>query len=351
VWAWLLVALAIAAAAAAAKKGTTVLNPGRQADGAGFDGSVTISAAGTVTTASVAVTLVAYERFTNNPSGDGSTIGMVPLDQSESPINLTTSGLYRDHWPRANPSGTKLLFGRSPKNTTGNTPPQIWTMNVDGSGQTRIMSLTSGDKQNDENTYIEWGHHEWIDDDTIVFGAHASGDTSFAIWKCDANGMNHVRLTDGTIIDIDPSVTPDGRIVFIRGFPLGNQEIWIMDADGSNQTRISNDSTIDFDPYVSPDGTRIINLTWPSLQFDNWLRDIDGTNIVNVADGSAEGSYSVAQWVTDSQIITARVVPFSNGSSLVTFDPDAPGVKTAFLTSDATTRYRDVCVFDGVWPT
>lgn len=340
---WLLLFAALIAAAAAAKKAASkkdppVLNPGTDQTS----------------------TLVVFEHFTDNEAADGSTIAIMPLDKTSDPIHLTTTGLYRDHWPHPSPDGTRILFARDPKGTTGNTPQEIWVMNTDGTNPTRIMSMTTGDNQNNENDYDQWGHHEWVNNNTLIFSGSADSDTTYAIWTCDDDGTNHQRLTDGTQASIDPSVCGDGRILFTRTTTgsLGHLEPWIMDPDGTNQTQISDDTTAsrteqaDYDPYCSPDGTRIVSLRQVALfQYDNVLQNIDGTGWTTIADASTEGAiyYGVAGWVNDNLLIGHRSTA-SAGSEIITYDPDNPATKTVLIHGATDNHYRGAVTFDHYWP-
>lgn len=290
-----------------------------------------------------------YEHYTDDEPNDGAVIGIGPMGRTGTetlPIeSALTSWDYRHHWPKPSPDGSKILYARDPKGTLGNTPEEIFVMDRDGRNATRIMSMVSGDQQNNENSYSEWGHHEWVDSDTLVFSGHASGDTTYAIWTCDSDGTTHVRVTDGTELCIDPSITPDGRILYVKGVVLpGTYELWIMDIDGGNDTRLSTDSIPDYDPYASPDGTRIVNLQQPNAWFSNGLRDIDGSNYSEILDGDGDlVSYGVARWVTDDLIISTQSVASGTGYELFTYDPDdASNTKTVILASDASNKYRGV---------
>ena len=288
-----------------------------------------------------------YEHFTNNAASDGSVIevGPVTSDRGSVPtrFELQEWGEYRYHWIAVSPDRSKVLYGRDPKGASGNTPNEIWVSGPTGQSPTRIMSITSGDEQNNENNYSEWGHHEWLDNNTIVFSGNAAADTTYSIWKCAADGTGHVQLTDGTTLSIDPSVTPDGRILYINGAILTtSQEIWIMDDDGLNKTRLSTDSYADWDPYASPDNTRIINLHIPTgVVFDNALRDIDGSNYEVVLDGSNDGtSYGFPRWLDNQWVIASRLG--ASGEELIAYRPDdASGTLTALVSSDATNKYRE----------
>ena len=297
------------------------------------------------------VRMLAFEWFTNDEAGDGSVIGVAPLDGSSPPVALQSFGERRHHWPRPSPDGSQILYASDVKGHRGNLVNEFWIADIDGSNPTRILSLTPGDEQNKELDYVNWGHLEWSPDGTeFVFAAQVAGDASFSIHKCGIDGTGHTRLTDGTEYSIDPSWHPDGRIVFIRiadGIGIGNQEPWIMNSDGSGQTQLYDDTAqgrpeeADWDPFVSPNGMRLGLLRMiGALDWDNAVSNLDGTNWVRTADGSEVpgAGYSEPAWVTDNQIVVAR----SNvgGAQIVSYDPDDPAEKTVVLAGDAFNNYR-----------
>lgn len=236
-----------------------------------------------------AADMIALEWFTNDAAGDGSVIGVAPIDGSSPPVALQSFGERRYHWPRPSPDGSQILYVPDVKGHTGNLVDEFWIADIDGSNPSRILSLTPGDEQNKELDYVDWGHLEWSPDGTeFVFAARVTGEASFSIHKCRIDGTGHTRLTDGTQYSIDPSWHPDGRIVFIRiddGIGFASQEPWIMNSDGSGQTQLSDDSAQgrpeqgDWDPYVSPNGMRLAALRMVGvLDWDNAVGDLDGAN-------------------------------------------------------------------------
>lgn len=295
--------------------------------------------------------MVAFEWFTNDEAGDGSAIGVAPLDGSSPPVALQSFGERRYHWPRPSPDGSQLLYASDVKGHRGNLVDEFWIADIDGSNPTRILSLTPGDEQNNELDYLNMGHIEWSPDGTeFIFAAQVAGEATFSIHKCGIDGTGHTRLTDGTQYSIDPSWHPDGRIVFIRvadGIGVRSQEPWIMNSDGSGQTPLSDDTAqgraeeADWDAFVSPDGTRLglLRMTGP-LDWDNAVSNLDGTNWVRTADGSDVPGfgYSEPAWVTDSLIVVARTNV--GGTEIVSYDPDDPADKTVVLAGDHFNHYR-----------
>lgn len=90
----------------------------------------------------------------------------------------------------------------------------------------------------------------------IVF--YASRDGNLEIYSMNADGSDQTRLTTNAANDSSPALSADGsRIVFVSERD-GNSEIYIMNADGSAQTRLTFNSQLDTYPLFRPDGLKII---------------------------------------------------------------------------------------------
>ena len=81
------------------------------------------------------------------------------------------------------------------------------------------------------------------------------------IWVMNADGSGQTRLTESGGSDYQPSWSPDGtQIIFASDRESDSyiDDIWVMDADGSNQTRLTESGGYDYQPSWSPDGTQIV---------------------------------------------------------------------------------------------
>ena len=125
---------------------------------------------------------------------------------------------------------------------------EIYVMNADGSGQTRLTNAPAAD------WYPRWspdGRH-------LAFSSNLRVGSE-AIYVMNADGSRLSRLTTAPgwwssdlRWDRDPSWSSDGRHLAFSSTRDGNAEIYVMNADGSGQTRLTNAPAADSDPSWSP---------------------------------------------------------------------------------------------------
>jgi hypothetical protein len=97
-----------------------------------------------------------------------------------------------------------------------------------------------------------WAYRAWTEEST------------FHIFRCNADGSGLVQLTDGPLNDLDPCWLPSGRIAFIserrRGFgrchprPVPNYTLFSMFEDGTDIERLSSHETNEWQPSVDNNG-------------------------------------------------------------------------------------------------
>jgi Ca2+-binding RTX toxin-like protein len=148
--------------------------------------------------------------------------------------------------PSFSADGTRIVYRRLDPDGD-----QIWMMNADGTGQTRV---TTPPKDDDDSSPAFSPDGRWI-----VFVRRSS------IYVIATDGSTEKRLTsaDATAVsDSHPSFSPDGsRIVFSRRLPETydtDRDIYVMNADGSAQTPLTSDpAASDENPEYFPDGSRV----------------------------------------------------------------------------------------------
>jgi WD40 repeat protein len=146
---------------------------------------------------------------------------------------------------------------------------EIYSMNADGTGQTRLTTLANGAR------FPAWSP----DGSRIAYTSTGSTTSNEDIYLINADGSvsGNDRLTDDPGVDYAPSWSPDGSRIAFRSSRDGNNEIYVMGADGQNQTRLTFDPGFDDHPAWSPDGTRIAFSSDRSGNSDIWVMQADGT--------------------------------------------------------------------------
>ena len=142
---------------------------------------------------------------------------------------------------------------------------RIYTMNVDGSD---LRMVSTGTGRTTCSFFTPSGLH-------VVFAStHAASPScppkpdfsrgyvwpiyaGYDIYRVDADGKNLKPLTSSPGYDAEPTIRPDGRIVF-TSVRDGDMEIYTMAADGSDVRRLTNRAGPDGGPFWSKDGKLIV---------------------------------------------------------------------------------------------
>jgi Tol biopolymer transport system component len=120
----------------------------------------------------------------------------------------------------------------------------------------------------------------------IAFASDRDG--NFEIYSMDADGGGQTRLTEDTGEDYSPAWSPDGsRIAFVSTRD-GNAEIYVMNADGSGQTRLTNSTAGDLAPAWTRDGSQIGFVTNRDGNDEIYLMNADGSNQTNLTNNPAD---------------------------------------------------------------
>jgi WD40-like Beta Propeller Repeat len=158
----------------------------------------------------------------------------------------------------------------------------LWTVNLDGSDLKRIITPERRDKRLQAIDGPSWT----LDGDWIVFGESWRGGDCGVIAKCDKDGKNLTRLTEGPR-DCQPRVSPDGKtIAFIRWIIKGKVHdswLWLMALDGTNNHPLPN-------PQAKPNWSAQAHWgTYPAWSPDGKSVFLVGTGVIDLATGKNLG--------------------------------------------------------------
>jgi Tol biopolymer transport system component len=199
------------------------------------------------------------EIYTMNPDGTG--------------VTRLSNSAGSDVDPVWSPGRSKIAFAST---RPGSSFQRIYTMNADGSGVTQLTNTGGPDKS-----------PAWSPDGSKIAFTHveihhpATGHVFFSadIYVINANGSGLVQLTK-TGHESSPAWSPDGSVIAFESTRDGNSEIYVMRADGSGITRLTHRAANDYDPAWSPDGTKIAFDSDPSGccgNFDIYLMNANGS--------------------------------------------------------------------------
>jgi hypothetical protein len=146
----------------------------------------------------------------------------------------------------------------------------------------------------------------------IVFVSYRDQDEE--IYVMNADGSGQTRLTNSPLSDREPMFSPDGQSVVFVSQRAGGHNLFIMNADGSNQRQLTDAVSKDeYSPYFSPDGQWIVYSSTRGGRFELWLIRPDGSDLRQLTGGP--NSKSFPAWSPDGQWIAYNSV--SGGSDIL----------------------------------
>jgi len=222
--------------------------------------------------------------FVKNAYGGGqSEIWVMNTDGSGQTRLTDTSRNWNPQW---SPDGTSILFIRHPFRS-----PEIWVMDADGTGQTQLTNIGGGG-EGSRPQYSPDGRR-------ILFVRNLSGNRD--IYVMNGDGTGQTRLTSEPGYDGLAKWSPDGEHITFVSHRDGNREIYVMNADGSGQTRLTDNSAYDDVPRWSPDGERITFQSERDGNSEIYVMSADGSGQTNLTTNPAHDVGP--RWSPDSRNI------------------------------------------------
>src|SRR5882762_1607096 len=195
-----------------------------------------------------------------------------------------TNSLYVSNAPAWAPDGLQIAFTSDRQGLY----EQIYVINADGSAVTRLTHDPSVDHS-----------PSWSLDGRIAFASVQSG--SWDIHVMNEDGSAQAHLAGSPAIDVEPTWSPDGRRIAFTSTRDGNSEIYVMNVDGSAQTRLTNDPAADNMSSWSPDGQYIAFTSARDGNQEIYLMNADGSSQTRLTSDLADDNHP--SWSPDGRQI------------------------------------------------
>jgi Tol biopolymer transport system component len=191
-------------------------------------------------------------------------------------MNADGTGLTRltnnpasDTQPALSPDGARIAFT---SNRDGNN--DIYVMNADGTGLTRLTNNPASDSQ-----------PVFSPDGTLIaFTSNRDGRNQIYVMNA-LTGAGQTNLSNNTASDDQPAFSRNGRIGFVR-FHNATRNIVIMNANGTGQTNLTNNTASNGGPVFGPDG-RIAFHSDRDGNNEIYLMNADGTGVLRLTNNPA----------------------------------------------------------------
>lgn len=166
--------------------------------------------------------------------------------------------------------------------------PQIWMMNLDGTGKHEIR------------TGIELNASPSLspDDSQIAFAGSAKGNTDVYVVSAGGGGLR--RLTTTRALEASPAWSPTGRQILYTSDQSGTPQIFVVDPEGSGARRVTFAGNWNDEAAWSPDGSRIVFACRNEGDFNVCLMDFATGQTVQL---TSEGSNGHPTWSPDGEKI------------------------------------------------
>jgi Tol biopolymer transport system component len=151
----------------------------------------------------------------------------------------------------------------------------------------------------------------------IAFVSNRDGHNEIYVMNADGSGQTRITTTANNVDNRDPAWSPDAKqIAFFsnRDNPGADMELWIMNADGSSPRQLTANTVDDFSVDWAPDGKKLVFTSSASAGGNLSLINVDGSGLTPLISATPGQPYFGAHFSPDGTQIV-----FTDGTG--TLDP------------------------------
>ena len=237
--------------------------------------------------------------------------------------------------PVLSPDGTKIIFN-SHKDFRGG---EIFSMNLDGSGVTKIISNSAvGSSIQSPFIYQNGQKIVYMHELDSFLNRHGE------IFTADINGNNKVSLTSFPDNCFDPCVDPANTTIVYCNLVGSRMEIYAMSLTGANKRALTTTGpAFKKHPQFSPDGTKIIFDAFVGVGAEIFIMNADGSNMTQLTHYTNGGTIDNYSWGAtfskDGKTIYFSSDEFNNHTGQL-YKMNIDGSNKVKLTSSAVDKFN-----------
>jgi Tol biopolymer transport system component len=184
----------------------------------------------------------------------------------------------------------------------------VFVMNPDGTDQTFLT----------EGMEPAWSP----DGQKIAFASDRDGNWEIYVMNADGSGIT--RLTYESADDLQPAWSPDGqKLVFLR---FASYQLWTMNADGTDLQPLGETGYFESQPRWSPDGAWIAYTRQETDPlYAIWKIHPDGTGRTNLTPIPSQSIERSPDWSPEGLLLVYTGLQHSQGEGLWTMAPNGTG--------------------------